>query len=74
MTAVSADSLVDERSGASYYLARVELAESFGKQPGDVTLYPGMPAEVMIVTGARTALDYFLRPITRSLNRAFRED
>ena len=74
VTAVSADSLVDERSGLSYYLARVELAESFGKQPGDVTLYPGMPAEVMIVTGARTALDYFLRPISRSLNRAFRED
>ncbi len=74
VTSVSADSLVDERSGVSYYLARVELAESFGKKPGDLSLYPGMPAEVMIVTGAQTALDYFLRPITRSLNRAFRED
>ena len=74
VTSVSADSLVDERSGVSYYLARVELAEDFAKQRGDVTLYPGMPAEVMIVTGARTALDYFMRPIARSLNRAFRED
>ncbi len=74
VTSVSADSLVDERSGTSYYLARVELAEDFAQALGDVSLYPGMPVEVMIVTGARTALDYFMRPISRSLNRAFRED
>jgi HlyD family type I secretion membrane fusion protein len=74
VTSVSADTLVDDRSGASYYLARVELAEDFTNQLADASLYPGMPAEVMIVTGARTALDYFMRPITRSLNRAFRED
>jgi hypothetical protein len=33
-----------------------------------------MPAEVMIVTGARTALQYLIRPVSRSLDRAFRED
>jgi multidrug efflux pump subunit AcrA (membrane-fusion protein) len=41
---------------------------------GDVTLQPGMQAEVMIVTGANTALGYFMKPIAQSFNRAFRED
>ncbi len=39
-----------------------------------VELYPGMPAEAMIVLGERRALDYFLSPITTGLNRAFREE
>ena len=74
VVSVSADRMTEERTGRHYYLARVEL----GKDPAEVLdgawLYPGMPAEVMIVTGTRTALDYLLRPITRSLNRAFREN
>jgi hypothetical protein len=32
-----------------------------------------MPAEVMIVTGAHSALGYIFNPISSSLNRAFRE-
>jgi len=39
-----------------------------------VALYPGMQAEVMIVTGERTVLDYIFRPLSQSLGRAFRED
>ena len=35
---------------------------------------PGMPAEVMIVTGARTPIDYLLKPIVDSLGRALREE
>jgi len=67
---ISADHLTDERTGVDYFLARVELIGKIGE--GE-ELYPGMQAEVMIVTGARTTLDYFTRPITQSLNRAFRE-
>jgi hypothetical protein len=33
-----------------------------------------MQAEAMIVTGERTALAYLLRPVTRSFDRALRED
>ena len=39
----------------------------------DLKLQPGMPAEVMIVTGKRTALDYLLKPIVASFGRALRE-
>ncbi len=72
--AVSADSLTDERTGETYYLARVEIKDDLEKNLGGAQLYPGMNAEVMIVTGERTALEYFFKPITSSLNRAFRED
>ena len=73
LTSISADLLTDEASGQSYYLARVELAEDGGAADELDTLYPGMQAEVMIVTGSRTALDYLLEPLVLSLNRAFRE-
>ena len=33
-----------------------------------------MPAEVMIVTGERTALEYLLEPIVASFGRALREE
>jgi len=71
---VSADRLVDERSGESYFLIRVALTGDLAAALDGATLYPGMQAEVMIVTGARTPIDYLTRPITQSLNRAFREN
>lgn len=70
---VSADRLTDERSGVPYFLARVVLVDDLSQDLA-VSLYPGMQAEVMIVTGERTVLDYIFRPLARSLGRAFRED
>lgn len=70
---VSADRLVDERTGQPYYLARVELAESALAEAGVSELYPGMPAEVMIASGRRTMLDYLMSPLMRSIDRAGRE-
>ena len=70
---VSADRLTDERTGVPYYEARVQLDPG---QPelADLNLQPGMPAEVMIITGKRTALDYLLKPIVASFRRALREE
>ena len=74
LTSISADLLTDEANGQSYYLARVELVAGDAATGFDMdALHPGMQAEVMIVTGARTALDYLLEPLLLSLNRAFRE-
>jgi multidrug efflux pump subunit AcrA (membrane-fusion protein) len=70
---VSADSMSDQKTGTSYYLARVKLTELPSELPQGVQLYPGMPAEVMILTGERTFLSYLAAPITRSFRRAFRE-
>ena len=74
LTSISADLLTDEASGQSYYLARVELVVEDAAAAAELaSLHPGMQAEVMIVTGARSALDYLLEPLLLSLNRAFRE-
>ncbi|NWG47358.1 MAG: HlyD family type I secretion periplasmic adaptor subunit [Alphaproteobacteria bacterium] len=74
---VSADRITDERTGQAYYKARVsierdELDRMQAEHP-DVELTAGMPAEVIIVTVERTALDYLLGPFFASLGRAFRE-
>lgn len=71
---VSADRLIEDRSGEAYYLARIKLTETRSDIFDEIPLYPGMPAEIMIITGTRTALDYLFEPITRSFNLAFRGD
>ena len=74
VTTVSADRLTDQRTGLSYFLARVELDDDPVAKLDGERLYPGMQAEVMIVTGERTTLDYLSRPLVNSFNRAFREN
>ncbi len=70
--AVSADHMVDEATGESYFLAIVELRADADMD--ELKLYPGMSAEVMIETGSRTVLAYLFEPLTNSFNRAFREN
>jgi HlyD family type I secretion membrane fusion protein len=70
---ISADRLSDERTGEVFYSVRIELIGDLQEALDGKALYPGMQAEVMILTGVRTPLDYFIQPITQSFNRAFRE-
>lgn len=72
---VSADSLEDERTGDRYFKAKVHIeAEALAALGGNIQLTPGMPADVLIVTGERTFLSYLMRPITDSFRRSFREE
>jgi HlyD family secretion protein/epimerase transport system membrane fusion protein len=71
---VSADSLLDEVTGQSHYLAQVQVpAKELAKLGEDTRITPGMPAEVLIVTGERTFLEYLIQPLLDSLRRSFRE-
>jgi hypothetical protein len=36
-------------------------------------MFPGMPAEIYIMTGTRTFAQYLTDPLVKSLRRAFRE-
>lgn len=74
VTYVSADSMVEQRTGQPYYVVRVAVTREAVRKAGDIQPSPGMPAEVMIVTGARTLLAYLTQPLNDSLSRAFRED
>lgn len=73
VTYVSADSLTDPKTGATYYMANVKLTAQSLKEAGDLKLQAGMPAEVFVKTPARTPLQYLLDPLTGFLQRAFRE-
>ncbi len=74
ITYIAADQSVDEKSNVAYFVARAEIApKSLAANP-DIRLYPGMPAEVLIVHKPRSAIDYLVSPVTESFNRAFRED
>lgn len=71
---LSADQQIDDRTNNPYYIARAEiLPESMAANPSTV-LYPGMPAEILILNKSRRAVDYLLAPLTESFERAFREE
>lgn len=73
LRSVSADSLLDDRSGQSYFLAKVEVDRTSLAALGDIRMLPGMPAEIMLLSGEQTLLDYIVSPITDSLDHSFRE-
>lgn len=73
---ISADAFEDQKSGEQYYEARIGITEEGYRAMSEQGMYlvPGMPAEVMILTGRRTALQYLLKPMTRMFSRALREE
>jgi HlyD family secretion protein len=71
---VSADRLVDQPTGQPYYLARVEVDhDELARLGPQIKLVPGMPAEVLIVTGERTMFQYLFKPFLDAFRRSFRE-
>ena len=71
---LSADRLTDPATGEAYFLARVEVdRDAMAELDPAIALLPGMPAEVVIMTAPRTALDYLLGPVVDSFRRSFRE-
>ncbi|MDQ7727604.1 HlyD family type I secretion periplasmic adaptor subunit [Halomonas sp. SpR8] len=71
---VSAATTRDDTTGEIYYLGDVDVSAEELEKLGDTTLMPGMPVEVFITTEERTALTYFVKPITDQFSRAFREE
>ena len=69
---VSPDTVEDKRSGAAYFVARIELEASRAEIAQRIALHPGMRAELLLLTGERTLLDQLLDPLVRNMNRAFR--
>lgn len=61
----------DERTGLDYYLVACELLPT--SHPAVSRLRSGMPAEAHISGGSRSALSYFLKPLSDQVSRLFRE-
>lgn len=71
---VSADRIVDQATGSSYFLARVEVSKAdLAQLDQSIVLMPGMPAEVTVVTEERTVLAYLLEPFWAAFRRGMRE-
>jgi membrane fusion protein, type I secretion system len=70
---VSADLTQDQRTGMSYYTARVLLKPEELARLGNAKLVPGMPVDVFIKTPGRTALSYLIKPLRDQAERAFKE-
>ncbi len=69
---VSPDLIVDQRTGVSYYKARISMPQEALDELGE-KFVPGMPVEVFIVTGDRTVLSYLTKPLTDQIMHTFRE-
>jgi HlyD family secretion protein len=68
------DSTPSRSDARSYYDARIEVDRHELERLKHVHLHPGMPVQVMVVTGERTLLEYLVQPLHDSITRAFRED
>ena len=73
VTRVSADALVEQRTGAPYFAVQVEVPVPDHALADGGGLMPGMSAEVYIRTSERTAFQFLIDPLTAGMRRSFRE-
>jgi adhesin transport system membrane fusion protein len=71
---ISADTIVDQK-GNSFYLIKVRTLQNMLQNAKGETLpiIPGMVAQVDIMTGKRTVLDYLTKPFIKARYTALRE-
>lgn len=72
VTWVSPRAFQDPRTGQGYFLARLALDRA-SLAGFSAPLLPGMPVRVEIPTGAHTALEYLIAPITDVMHNGMRE-
>jgi HlyD family secretion protein len=78
LTRLSADSLVDEKSGESFYTAEVrvpadQMANVRRIRGDNFELRAGAPVAVLVPLKKRTALQYAFEPLSDTMWKAFRE-
>lgn len=69
---IGADSITDEK-GNTYYVVRVKTDSSHLGNQGKLPIIPGMTAEVDIITGNKSVLNYLLKPVLRAKAQALSE-
>ena len=71
---ITADSLVDQKTGEPYYQVRVATERSTLTRDGKTySIIPGMICSVDIKTGHKTILTYLLKPINKAREEAMSE-
>ncbi len=70
---ISADTLEDQ-DGTVYYAVKIKThANTLGKENQNLPILPGMLAQVDIITGKKSILNFLLKPLIKSTQNAFTE-
>ena len=70
---ISADTIADDK-GESYYLVKVRTDKNTIVYRNEaLPIIPGMTAQVDVLTGKKSVLDYLLKPILKAKQNALRE-
>jgi protease secretion system membrane fusion protein len=70
---VSADVLFEPKQNTPYFKAFVEVVPEGMVKLKQNEIRAGMPVEIFVRTGERTAMNYFLKPLLDRLNRSLTE-
>ena len=72
---ISADTTIDKQTGFAFYKTRLNVSKEVAKEleKRKVKLVAGMPVEVVIKTGKRTVLEYFMKPLKQMLDNSMNE-
>ncbi len=77
VTYISPDALIErtQKGEESYFRVQVELSSKniLTKNNMKIEIVPGMTAQIDIVTGEKTVLEYITKPITKTLSESFHE-
>ena len=70
---VSADQLLDEKTGMPYYVLRSSVSDQALETLNGLVIKPGMPAEMFVRTGERSLLNYLFTPLLDRAGSALTE-
>jgi len=71
---ISADQLLDEKTGAPYYVLRSSVSDLALEKLNGLVIRPGMPAEMFVRTGERSLLNYLFKPLMDRAGSALTEE
>ena len=74
VTQVSADRLMDEKSGMPYYKLQAVVTPEGKKLLAHLDVRPGMPVELFVHTGERTMMNYLMKPLVDRAKTSLTEE
>jgi len=72
VSVIGSDSITEEK-GEQFYVVKIELASNYVDSGKNMTILPGMIAQVDVITGKRTIFNYIFSPLTKVMQESFRE-
>ena len=74
VTQISADRLVDEKTGEPYYKLLAKATPEGMKKIANLKVRAGMPVDLFVKTGERTMMNYLLKPLVDHFKMSMSEE